>query len=281
MPQKRFKIFDTKEAADIIKARATLALARDDFRGLVRQAKLNANTAKFAMDFYESALQSNIEGDGVCASDLRTKVGEDFYEMWLYDAIDPDFGIGAKQVIDAANEAADKSLPIKAYLNSPGGYVDEGRAIATTLARHARQMGGRGVSVVDGLAASAATTIALGSPQVEMAPGTQFMIHRSWGGFQGGYDDADAFKEMMDKTDRNIAGDYVRKTGKDIDEVLDMMTKETWLNVDEAIDMKFADSIHGDVEQQSEEIEIPVASDTQNSDEFNPRAAFAQLVRRI
>ena len=79
-----------------------------------------------------------------------------------------------------------------------------------------------------------------------MAAGTQFMIHRCFGNVVANYDDLVALEEDFDRVDRAIAGDYVRKTGMDMDEILQMMSDETYLDPEGAMENGFCDAIHGD-----------------------------------
>ena len=243
----RLKIFDTQKAHDIIMARATLANIRDDFRGMVRGAQLNAERAAGIMKAFNKAFieyANDVEGDGISQPDLRTNEAEDgYFEIFCYDGIDDEFGVGSKQYIDALDQANGK--PLRQYIKSPGGFVDEARAINSQLARYARGVPGC-VSIIDATCASAATTIALGLPEIEMAAGGTFMIHRCYGTAQVGYDAMDAIKEDLDRTDRSIARDYVLKTGKELDDVLAMMSAETFMDGERAVAEGFADRVSGE-----------------------------------
>ena len=285
------KIYDTKAAIEIATARATLAELRDDPRSLIRRAKLDRGNAALAREIGLSLQTSLAErllaqeegeeapdggmrivrGDGECQPGMRVRETEDRVELWCYDIIDDEFGISDEQYTDVIGIADGR--PITQYINSPGGFVNEARAIHTQMARYAREVRGC-MSVVDAMAASAATTIALALPRVEMARGTEFMIHRCWGVVAFNANDADAFKADFERTDRAIAGDYARKTGMSLDKVLQLMSDETYLAEDDAIFMGFADQVHG---------EEPPGDDgegEQNSGGGNPAAADDGKARR-
>ena len=242
----RLKVYDTLAALEIVEARVVLLDLRDDFRAMVRRAKLAKQTAAYAMAHYKAGVQAElegIEGDGMSQPDLRVEDADDEFRIYTYDVIDDQAGISATQFADALNQAGGKR--VVNYINSPGGYVDEARAIHTQLARYAREVPDS-YSVVDSMAASAATTIALGLPRVEMAYGTTFMVHRAWGKFQASVEDVEAIREDLDRVDRQIAGDYVRKTGMSEDEVLALMSAETVMTENEALARGLADAIHGE-----------------------------------
>ena len=255
-------IYDTKADAEIIAAREALVRMRDDFRSLVRSARIDKGRAAAALAAHaratnplasvtpegattDAAPRDDIPGaEEASQPDFRTQATEGHYEMWFYDAIDPIFGISANQVLEALREADEAGLPVLAHINSPGGVIDDSRAIHTMLTQHAVKMGNRGVSIVEGLAASAATTISLGNPVVQMARGTQFMVHRCWAAFHGNANDLEAIKEVLAKVDRNMADDYALKAGITRARALSLMDKETFLNADEALSLGLIDSIH-------------------------------------
>jgi ATP-dependent Clp protease protease subunit len=93
----------------------------------------------------------------------------------LYDVIDPWWGVAAKDFIAAL--AGDHAPTIHLRINSPGGDVFEARAMATAIRQHKSNV----IAHIDGVAASAATYIAvIAAKEVEMSDGAFFMIHQAW-----------------------------------------------------------------------------------------------------
>ena len=163
--------------------------------------------------------------------------GEDV-TMYMYDVIDAEWGISALEVAKAISGLAPKST-LNIRLNSPGGDVFEARAIATALKAH----DGKVVAHIDGLAASAATTIAAAADEVIIAEGSFYMIHNAWTLAMG---DKNSFREtanLLDKIDGAILNDYVQRTGMEASAITAMMDAETWMTAQEAVDMKFCDAI--------------------------------------
>lgn len=158
--------------------------------------------------------------------------------IYIYDIIDPYWGVSAAGVIDAVTQAAGAE-ELHVYINSPGGDVFEGRAIMAALSRFA----GKTIAHIDSLCASAATSIALACNEVEMSGGAFFMIHNAsciaWG-------DKAALREQADllqKIEGSIIADYVAKTGKSEAEIIAWMDEETWFSAAEALENGFIDRI--------------------------------------
>ena len=239
------KIYDRAEAARIINARRTLAMLRDDYRGFIRMAKLSAQMARAVVAMAE---QANINPeDGTCQVALRTRRNEDegFFDIWLNDVIDDEYGNSSGQFIDALNGDEAEGLPPRVFVNSPGGLVIEAWAIGAELERSAKRAGG-GIAIVQGMAASAATTVALSLPRVEMAKRSEFMIHCCWGVFSSNQHQTESVTEEMRRTDGQIEDAYMERTGLDRSAVADMMRDETTMTARQAVDKRFADAIEGE-----------------------------------
>ena len=157
--------------------------------------------------------------------------------VYLYDAIDSFWGINAQ---DFVKDLAGISAPtIHLRINSPGGDVFDARAMATAIANHPSTI----VAHIDGLAASAATYIALAADSVEMADGGFFMIHNAWTLAFGNSADMRSMADLLDKIDATILNDYAKKTKKPMDEIEAAMNAETWFTAQEALDFGFVDKI--------------------------------------
>lgn len=169
-------------------------------------------------------------------SALKIENGADAATIYLYDVIDPYFGIAAA---DFNKElAALKGTPVNLRINSPGGDVFDGRAMATAI-----QMHGDVTAYIDGLAASAATYVATAAKSVQIADGAFFMIHNAW---TLGYGDKAAFADLitlLDKIDQSILNDYAKKTGQTTEQIIAWMNAETWFTAQEALAGGFVDSV--------------------------------------
>ena len=127
--------------------------------------------------------------------------------IYVYDVIDPYWGASATALIAALAGAGDRKVHL--HLNSPGGDVFEGLAMSAAIAAHPQPV----ACHIDGLAASAATGLALACASVEMVEGALFMVHNSWTFTYGNKADLRATAELLDKVDQGIAATYCRATG--------------------------------------------------------------------
>lgn len=162
--------------------------------------------------------------------------------IYIYDIIGQDFwtgeGVTAMRFVEALAKfrAVDT---VHLHINSPGGDVFEARAITAAMLAFP----GKFVAHVDGLAASAASYIAVSCDEVEIAPGAFIMIHNGWTMSMGDRHDMLNTAALLEKIDASIAADYVAKTGMELSAAAEMMDAETWLDAETALSMKFADRI--------------------------------------
>ncbi|MEU4590050.1 head maturation protease, ClpP-related [Micromonospora aurantiaca (nom. illeg.)] len=152
------------------------------------------------------------------------------------------WGISAKEFNQALAELGDVDQ-IHLHINSPGGEVWEGVAILNALRRHPAQV----TAIVDGLAASAASFIAVGADRTIMGRNTQMMIHDAWGIGIGPAADMRDLADRLDKISNNIAGMYATKAGGELDGWRDLMVAETWYDAEEAVAAGLADEVEGTV----------------------------------
>ena len=124
-------------------------------------------------------------------------------------------------------------------INSCGGDLYTGIAIHNAI----KGLAGRKVVIVEGIAASAASVIACAGDEVQVYPGSMVMIHGVSGLLMDYYTLADLKKlqKNFDASERAIAEIYHTKTGIEVDQLRSMMTRETWMVGQEAIDNGFAD----------------------------------------
>lgn len=158
--------------------------------------------------------------------------------IYIYDVIDSYWGVGARAVIEALAEAGDET-DVSIRINSPGGDVFEGRAIMAAIRNHK----GKTTAYIDSLAASAATSIAIACDEVVISQGAFFMIHNASSAVWG---DKNAMREtadLLEKIEGSIVADYIGKTGKEEQQVIDWMNAETWFSADEAVEYGFCDRL--------------------------------------
>ena len=150
---------------------------------------------------------------------------------WLgYDCVSPN------QVEDALNNADDD---IEVDINSGGGSVFAASEIYTMLKAYS----GKVVVNIQGLAASAASVIAMAGDEVNMSPTSQLMIHKASTVSWGNADNLAHDSKMLDVTDQSIVNAYEAKTGMDRDDILKLMSDETFMTAQEAVDKGFADNV--------------------------------------
>lgn len=157
--------------------------------------------------------------------------------IYVYDAIGDFFGIGAQQF--AAELNAIDAPVINLRINSPGGDVFAAKAMVENMRAHNSKI----VAIIDGLAASAATTLAIGADEVKMAKGGQFMIHNAWSFAGGDYRDFAKMSEVLKQINDSIVQEYADKTSKDSTQIEQWMNDETWFTADQALANGFIDSL--------------------------------------
>jgi len=158
-------------------------------------------------------------------------------EVSIYDEIGA-YGVSAKSFLDELG-ALPGEAPLTLRLNSPGGSVFDAVAIYNALKRHAGP-----VSVwIDGIAASAASYVAMAGDEVVMPENAFLMIHDPSGVVFGTADDMRAMAEALDKIKGSLIAGYVAKSGGAEDDIAGLMAKEAWLDAAEAVELGFADRL--------------------------------------
>lgn len=173
--------------------------------------------------------------------------GEGVAELYLYDPIDSYggwWGVSAKEFGEALASLPDDTTEIRLHVNSPGGEVWDAMAIVNQLRRHPA----RTVAVVDGIAASAASVIAVTCDETVMGVGAQLMIHDAWNIAVGNEADMLAMADRLAKSSNTLAGIYATKAGGDVEDWRELMRAETWYTAAEAVRDGLADRAEGGTE---------------------------------
>lgn len=158
-------------------------------------------------------------------------------DVYVYDVIGGWFGMTADDFVrDVASLDVDQLV---LHLNSPGGDASEGVAIANVLRAHRARV----VVRVDGLAASAASVIAMAGDEVVMGIGSQLMVHDAWGYAQGNAAEMAQAQRMLDSTSDALASTYAAKTGGTAAAWREVMKAEAWYSAEEAVAAGLADRV--------------------------------------
>lgn len=131
------------------------------------------------------------------------------------------------------------SGPITIYINSPGGDCIAASQIYTMLMDYKDEV----TVKIDGVAASAASVIAMAGTNVLMAPTAMLMIHNPATVAMGDYTDMKKAIAMLDEVKESIINAYELKTGQSRTSLSHLMDAETWMNANKAVELKFADGI--------------------------------------
>ena len=146
--------------------------------------------------------------------------------------------IAADMVKDLSKLEASR---ITLRINSYGGSVTDGLAIYNALKRHTAPVH----AVIEGVALSCASYIAMAADTIEMADNAQMMIHAPWGMTAGNARELREQADMLDRYAKSMAGAYASKSGKPADEIMAILTdgKDHWYSAAEAVNAGFADTV--------------------------------------
>ena len=167
---------------------------------------------------------------------ILNKAATEPTEVFIFDEIGM-FGIDAGSFVKDLQAIKNKEILLR--LNTPGGSVFDGIAIANAIKSHPAKV----VAQIDGIAASIGSIIALAADEVRMFSTSWIMIHKAHGLSMGSAEDLRKTAETLDKIDGVLAKTYADKTELTQKETLALMGDETWFTAQEAIDIGLADSV--------------------------------------
>ena len=163
--------------------------------------------------------------------------------IYLYDVIvssDADAAwLGGVSAETFVKTLAGMSGDVALHINSPGGDVFAGVAMAQAI----RAYDGKVTAHIDGLAASAASAVAVAADEAVMAPGSMLMIHNAWTIALGNRHDFMDTAALLEKIDGDLAQAYAKRAGGEASTFAAMMDAETWMTADEAVQAGLADSL--------------------------------------
>jgi ATP-dependent Clp protease protease subunit len=157
-------------------------------------------------------------------------------ESWFDDDVTPGM---FKEELHAGNG------PVTVWLNSPGGDCIAASQIYSMLMDYKGDV----TVKIDGIAASAASVIAMAGTSVLMAPTALMMIHNPMTMACGNQDDMQKAIEMLDEVKESIINAYEIKTGMARSKLSRLMDAETWMNANKAIELGFADDFLKDAKK--------------------------------
>lgn len=199
---------------------------RTRFPQLHKGANVRFDLSPVALQRWNPGVQAAAEGDS---------------DIGIFDVIGEDYwgeGVSSKRIA-AALRAIGTDNPVTVNINSPGGDLFEGLTIYNLLKEH------RGTVTVKvmGLAASAASIIAMAGDEVQISRAGFFMIHNAWTLAAGNRHDFRDIADFLEPLDRSMADVYSTRTGDDLDDLQALMDQETWIGGSDAVTQSFADAL--------------------------------------
>lgn len=151
-------------------------------------------------------------------------------ETWFGDEVTPEIFRG---------ELNAGKGPVSVWINSPGGDVFAAAQIYNMLMDYPYDV----TVMIDGLAASAASVIAMAGTKVQMSPVAMMMIHNPATIAIGDTEEMKKAIKMLDEVKESIMNAYEIKSGLSRDKISRLMDAETWFNAKKAVELGFADEI--------------------------------------
>jgi len=164
--------------------------------------------------------------------------GSEAPKLYVYDVIGG-WDMDATEFVKAVHAIDAKAIDL--HVNSPGGFVYDAVAMFEALQSHPASVAVH----VDGLAASAASFLAMAGDSVDISRGGRMMIHDAQGVGVGGPADMREYADLLDAVSDDIAGYYAARAGGKPAEWRKAMTATTWYSATEAVDAGLADRVTG------------------------------------
>lgn len=167
-------------------------------------------------------------------------------EVWIYDIIGKDFwgeGVSADSFRKDL-EALEGIDELTVRINSPGGSVFDGNTIYNALRRFKAEI----VTAVDGVAASAASLVAMAGDTVTMAENAMMMVHQPYAYAEGTAEEHRKLADVLDKTSESLISAYATQSGQEPDVIKAYLDDETWFTASEALEVGLANEVTGSLE---------------------------------
>ena len=176
-----------------------------------------------ALELWNPGIQAALEADTDTIT-IYGIIGEDWWGE----------GNTVKRVDAALRAIGDQ--PVTVYINSPGGDMFEGIAIYNRLMEHSQEV----TTKVLGLAASAASVVAMAGAKREIAKSAFLMIHNCWTYYAGNRHAIRELADTMEEFDQAMIGVYADTSGLDEQDIEKMLDAETYLSGSTALEKGFA-----------------------------------------
>lgn len=164
----------------------------------------------------------------------------DWVDQMINEWLDVQSPITAKAFVNELAALPDEVAAIVVHINSPGGDVFAATQIANALREQAVSKGRTVDTLVEGLAASAASIIAMAGGRVRMADNALLMIHNPWTVGVGDAAEMRKAADVLDQVRDAIVATYQWHSPLEAKEIVKLMDAETWMSADEAIEHGFA-----------------------------------------
>ena len=151
-------------------------------------------------------------------------------ETWWGDEVTP--ALFKEELLSGSGD-------VTVWINSPGGDVFAAAQIYNMLMEYA----GKVTVKIDGVAASAASVIAMSGGEIYMSPVSMMMIHNPATIAWGDSEEMRRAKEMLDEVKESIINAYEKKTKLSRVKLSHLMDNETWMNANKAVELGFADKV--------------------------------------
>lgn len=155
-----------------------------------------------------------------------TSVTESDSTITIFDVIGEDDmggGVSLRRIAAALSRIGPQAVTVQ--INSPGGDMFEGIAIYNLLRAHPAAV----TVEVLGLAASAASIIAMAGDEIHMSPGSFLMLHNAWGVVIGNRHDMAEAAALFESFDAALSGIYAARSGRPQVEIAALLDAETFL----------------------------------------------------
>lgn len=171
------------------------------------------------------------------AQSIVCRKNADVTDVYLKGIIHAKYGVSATDLRNAFDQAA--GADVSMHINSPGGDVFEGREMQAVIAGYP----GKITAIIEGVAASAATIVALSCAEVQMLKGSRFMIHNGMTIAAGNKSAMQAAFTLLEGFDVELAAEYAEKTKGTTEQMTAWMDAETWFTSEAALEAGFVHKV--------------------------------------
>jgi len=163
--------------------------------------------------------------------------------------------------------------PVTVYINSPGGDVFAGAAMYSALLEHPHKV----TVKIMGIAASAASVVAMAGDEVLISPVGYMMIHDPWSYVVGNAREMEHEAQVLREIGEGIVAAYQKKTGKTTDEIKKLLEAETYMNAQSAIENGFCDGLFTPDEDKAALAQASAPAASMRGRDYTPAAYMARM----